>query len=57
MNACRTVFFGEFKNEGPGSKLDKRVTFAKQLKEEEAKAFITLDYIQASSWLLPPPKL
>lgn len=52
---CSTVFFGEFKNKGPGSKFDKRVMFAKKLKEEEAKAFITLDFIQASTWLLPPP--
>ncbi|XP_057778502.1 pectinesterase 1-like [Salvia miltiorrhiza] len=53
----RTVYFGEFKNEGAGSNLEKRVTFAKKLTEEEAKPFITLDFIGASSWLIPPPKL
>ncbi|KAL1559340.1 pectinesterase [Salvia divinorum] len=53
----RTSFFGEFKNEGPGSNFDKRVTFAKQLSEEEAKPFITLDFIDASSWLMLPSKL
>lgn len=47
VNVCRTVFFGEFK----------RVTFAKKLTEEEAKPFISLDFIDASSWLLPPPEL
>ncbi|XP_042067190.1 pectinesterase 1-like [Salvia splendens] len=56
-NNNRTVFFGEFKNEGPGSNFEGRVTFAKQLKEEEAKPFISLDFINASSWLMPPPKL
>jgi hypothetical protein len=29
----------------------------KQLTAEEVKPYITMDMIQASKWLLPPPKI
>ncbi|XP_037492130.1 pectinesterase PPME1-like [Jatropha curcas] len=51
------IFFGEFKNSGPGAAADGRVKFAKQLTEAEVKPFISLSYIEGSKWLLPPPKL
>ncbi|KDP39969.1 hypothetical protein JCGZ_03500 [Jatropha curcas] len=51
------IFFGEFKNSGPGAAPDGRAKFAKQLTEAEVKPFISLIYIEGSKWLLPPPKL
>ncbi|XP_047938342.1 pectinesterase 1-like [Salvia hispanica] len=48
-----TVYFGEFNNRGPGANMEKRVTFAKKLTPAEANPFITLAYIEASTWLLP----
>ncbi|OAY30576.1 pectinesterase PPME1 [Manihot esculenta] len=51
-----TVFFGEYKNTGPGANTAKRAKFAKQLTEEEAKPFLNLGYINGTIWLLPPPK-
>lgn len=54
---CRNVFFGEYKNTGPGADPAGRVKFAKQLTEAEAKPFLSLGYIKGSSWLLPPPKV
>ena len=53
----RTAYLGEYKNEGPGADTKGRVPYAKQLTDEEAKTFVTLDYIDAAKWLLPPPKL
>ncbi|CAI8595571.1 unnamed protein product [Vicia faba] len=51
----KTLFFGEYKNTGPGADTKKRVKFTKQLSDGEAKPFITLGIIQGSRWLLPPP--
>ncbi|OAY30608.2 hypothetical protein MANES_14G041700v8 [Manihot esculenta] len=53
----KNVFFGEYKNTGPGADPAGRVKFAKQLTEAEAKPFLSLGYIKGSSWLLPPPKV
>ncbi|XP_059625308.1 pectinesterase 1-like [Cornus florida] len=49
----KTVYYGEFKNNGPGADTKGRVKFAKQLSEAEAKPYISLAYIEASKWLLP----
>ncbi|KAJ9140060.1 hypothetical protein P3X46_030747 [Hevea brasiliensis] len=50
------VFFGEYKNTGPGAAPAGRVKYAKQLTEEEVKPFLSLGFIKGTSWLLPPPK-
>ncbi|XP_019162292.1 PREDICTED: pectinesterase 1-like [Ipomoea nil] len=52
-----TTYFGEYKNTGPGAKMDGRPYFAKKLTDEEVKPFITLGFIEGSKWLLPPIKL
>nr|GLL24224.1 pectinesterase 2-like [Ipomoea trifida] len=48
------TFFGEYKNTGPGSSMAKRAKFVKRLTDAEAKQYLTLGFIQASKWLLPP---
>ncbi|XP_021857463.1 pectinesterase 1-like [Spinacia oleracea] len=53
----KVIYFGEYKNTGPGAILTKRVPYTKKLTEVEAKPFINLKYIDAEKWLLPPPKL
>ncbi|KAL2897148.1 Pectinesterase PPME1 [Bienertia sinuspersici] len=53
----KTIFFGEYKNTGPGADATKRVPYTKQLTDAEAKEFISMEYIEADKWLLPPPKL
>ncbi|BFG23047.1 hypothetical protein CerSpe_093210 [Prunus speciosa] len=50
-----TVFYGEYKCSGPGSSMDGRVKYTKQLTGEQIKPFLSLGYIQGSKWLLPPP--
>ncbi|EEF32171.1 putative pectinesterase 63 [Ricinus communis] len=53
----RTVSFAEYKSTGPGYKPNERVKYSKQLTDTEAKKYISLGYIEGSTWLLPPPKL
>nr|GMC78993.1 pectinesterase 1-like [Ipomoea batatas] len=52
-----TTYFGEYKNTGPGAKMDGRPNFAKKMTDEEVKPFITLGFIEGSKWLLPPTKV
>ncbi|XP_031125785.1 pectinesterase 1-like [Ipomoea triloba] len=52
-----STYFGEYKNSGPGAKLEGRPNFVKKMTEQEAKPFITLGFIDASKWLLPPVKV
>ncbi|KAL5728520.1 pectinesterase [Ranunculus cassubicifolius] len=52
---ANTMFYGEYKNTGPGASSSQRAPFAKQLTEAEAKPFIDKTYINAAAWLLPPP--
>ncbi|XP_019162289.1 PREDICTED: pectinesterase 1-like [Ipomoea nil] len=49
-----STYFGEYKNTGPGSGMAKRPKFVKKLTDAEAHPFITLAFIEASKWLLPP---
>ncbi|KAL2897068.1 Pectinesterase 1 [Bienertia sinuspersici] len=53
----KTIFFGEYKNTGPGADAAKRVPYTKQLTDVEAKPFISMEYIEADKWLLPPPQV
>ncbi|KMS96122.1 hypothetical protein BVRB_001930 [Beta vulgaris subsp. vulgaris] len=52
-----TVYFGEYKNKGTGADIKKRVPYFKNLTDIEAKLFISMEYIDAAKWLLPPPKV
>lgn len=52
-----TVDFGEYNNKGPGANFDNRAKFAKKLSDGAAKQFISLGFIEASTWLLPPVKV
>ncbi|XVF08550.1 hypothetical protein REPUB_Repub07fG0012800 [Reevesia pubescens] len=54
---AKTVFYGEYKCTGKGAAPTERVKFTKQLTEAEVKPFLSLDYIDGSKWLLPPPKV
>ncbi|MCD7464665.1 hypothetical protein HAX54_053198 [Datura stramonium] len=49
-----SVYYGEYKCKGAGATMDRRVGFVKKLNDEEVKPFISLAYIEASKWLLPP---
>ncbi|RAL39347.1 hypothetical protein DM860_002880 [Cuscuta australis] len=49
-----TTFFGEYKNSGPGSNMNGRPKFVRRLTGPEVKPFLTLGFIEASKWLLPP---
>ncbi|XP_062087158.1 putative pectinesterase 63 [Humulus lupulus] len=50
-----TVFFGEYKNTGPGASNSRRAKFTKLLTYDQVKPYISLGFIKGSTWLLPPP--
>ncbi|KAL2550020.1 Pectinesterase PPME1 [Forsythia ovata] len=52
-----TVRFAEYNNKGIGANMDRRVSFVGKLTDAEAKPFISLAYLDASKWLLPPAKV
>ncbi|KAJ4716530.1 Pectinesterase [Melia azedarach] len=51
----RTVYYGEYKNYGPGANTSKRVAWSKSLSNDEAAAFLTKDVIGGKNWLRPAP--
>ncbi|GBG84810.1 hypothetical protein CBR_g39186 [Chara braunii] len=46
-----TVFYGEYKNTGPGAATGLRETWAFQLTDAQAKPFLTVDFIGGKSWI------
>lgn len=50
---CRTVFFGEYECMGVGANYTYRVSYAKQLKVNEATPFLDISYIDGDNWLIP----
>ncbi|WOK93491.1 putative pectinesterase 67 isoform X1 [Canna indica] len=45
------LLYGEYECHGPGSEPGSRVPWSKQLSEEEASPFITIDFINGKEWL------
>ncbi|TKY52434.1 pectinesterase 53 [Spatholobus suberectus] len=48
------VYYGEYKCSGPGANVAGRVPWARVLKDEEAKPFIGIQFIEGDSWLMSP---
>ncbi|XP_019422833.1 PREDICTED: probable pectinesterase 53 [Lupinus angustifolius] len=46
-----TVFYGQYKCTGPGAGFAGRVSWSKELTDEEAKPFISINYIDGSEWI------
>lgn len=56
MNECSSgIYYGEFKCSGPGSDARKRIGWALDLTESQAKPFIGTHYVFGDSWIRPPP--
>lgn len=51
------VFYGEYQNKGPGAAKTGRVKYSRELTQAEVSPFLTLGFIKASPWLLPPPRV
>lgn len=47
----RTVFYGQYKCTGPGSSFAGRVSWSKELTDEEAQPFISLIFIDGAEWI------
>ncbi|KAG5014657.1 hypothetical protein AAZX31_08G032900 [Glycine max] len=50
-NREMTVFYGQYKCTGPGASYAGRVSWSRELSDEEAKPFISLSYIDGSEWI------
>ncbi|KAL1133893.1 hypothetical protein V6Z11_A12G069800 [Gossypium hirsutum] len=50
-NREMTVFYGQYKCSGPGAEFGGRVSWARELTRQEAKPFISIDFIDGHSWL------
>ncbi|KAM7509601.1 hypothetical protein LguiA_020054 [Lonicera macranthoides] len=48
---ARTVFYGQYKCSGPGARFAGRVSWSRELTDEEAKPFISLGFIDGSEWI------
>lgn len=46
-----TVFYGQYKCTGPGADYSNRVSWSRELTDEEAKPFIDLSYIDGDEWI------
>ncbi|XP_006843863.2 putative pectinesterase 63 [Amborella trichopoda] len=53
----KTVFYGEYKCEGPGANTNRRVDYVKLLTDAQAKPFLDESFIRGRTWILPPPTL
>lgn len=47
----RTVFYGQYRCSGPGASFAGRVSWSRELTDEEAKPFISLSFIDGSEWV------
>ncbi|KAF8407116.1 hypothetical protein HHK36_006241 [Tetracentron sinense] len=50
-NREMTVFYGQYKCTGPGANYAGRVSWSRELTDEEAKPFISLSFIDGSEWI------
>ncbi|PKA64636.1 putative pectinesterase 53 [Apostasia shenzhenica] len=50
-NREMTVFYGQYKCSGPGANFVGRVPWSRELTDEEAKPFISLNFIDGSEWI------
>ncbi|GAB4836626.1 hypothetical protein Ancab_001539 [Ancistrocladus abbreviatus] len=57
FNPGKTVLFGEYQCRGFGARTSNRVKFAEMLTTAQVQPYIDLNFIQATKWLLPPPKI
>ncbi|XP_010049610.3 probable pectinesterase 53 isoform X1 [Eucalyptus grandis] len=46
-----TVFYGQYKCIGPGASFAGRVSWSRELTDEEAKPFLSLSFIDGSEWI------
>lgn len=51
MDFFRTVYYGEYKNYGPGARSYDRVEWSHNLTTKEAKEYLTLNIIGGRSWI------
>ncbi|KAK9715428.1 hypothetical protein RND81_06G164400 [Saponaria officinalis] len=51
-NRDMTVYYGQYKCKGPGASFAGRVAWSKELTDDEAKPFLSLNFIDGSEWIV-----
>ncbi|KAG5573970.1 hypothetical protein H5410_063736 [Solanum commersonii] len=49
--STKNLYHGEYKCHGPGSAIESRAPWSKQLNDKEAMAFTSIEFIQGKQWL------
>lgn len=49
--ALKTLYYGEFKNSGPGSDTSQRVPWSSQIPSEHVNTYSTHNFIQGDNWI------
>ncbi|XP_057998310.1 probable pectinesterase/pectinesterase inhibitor 51 isoform X3 [Hevea brasiliensis] len=49
--ALNTLYYGEYKNSGPGSNLSQRVTWSSQIPAEHVNTYSAQNFIQGDEWM------
>lgn len=52
--ALKTLYYGEFKNKGPGSNPTRRVPWSSQIPAQHVGAYSVHNFIQGDRWITPP---
>ncbi|GAV57874.1 Pectinesterase domain-containing protein/PMEI domain-containing protein [Cephalotus follicularis] len=52
--ALKTLYYGEFKNSGPGSDVSKRVPWSSQIPAEHVDTYSVHNFIQGDQWIPKP---
>ncbi|XP_050228469.1 probable pectinesterase 53 [Mercurialis annua] len=50
-NREMTVFYGQYQCSGPGARFGGRVSWSRELTEQEVKPFISIDFVDGYDWL------
>jgi pectinesterase len=51
MNACRTIFYGEYNCSGPGASVNTRAPYVQRLNDTQAFPFLNTTFIDGDLWL------
>uniref|UniRef100_A0A804QYZ6 Pectinesterase n=1 Tax=Zea mays TaxID=4577 RepID=A0A804QYZ6_MAIZE len=52
QRCCRTVFYGQYKCTGPGATYAGRVAWSHELTDDEARPFVSLNFIDGNEWIM-----
>jgi pectinesterase len=51
LRNCRSVYYGQYRCSGPGAVQEGRVAWSHELTPAEAAPFLSLDFVDGTSWI------